>query len=138
MRPVAGSDLADAEEQVHRRLADPANFGVLMQDGGEPVAMALVLQALAQDGASRDPLAGLAHVSMVAVHPQRWGHGLGAVVLDLAVLTAKKRGFTHAQLWTHETNQRAQRLYERLDWAASGRTMIDDRGERIRHYVRKL
>jgi ribosomal protein S18 acetylase RimI-like enzyme len=111
---------------------------VLVQDDGDPVAMALVLQALAQDGASRDPLPGLAHVSMVAVHPDWWGQRLAAVVLDLALLTARTRGFTHAQLWTHETNQRAQRLYERLGWTASGRTVIDDRGERIRHYVREL
>lgn len=136
--PMVGAALADAEEQVHRRLANPASFGVLVQEEGEPVAMALVLQALAQDGASRDPLPGLAHVSMVAVHPERWGQGLGGVVLDLALLTASKRGFTHAQLWTHETNHRAQRLYERLGWAASGRTMIDDRGELIRHYIREL
>lgn len=136
--PVAGAGVAEAERQVHRRLADPAGFALLVEQDGEPVAMALVLQALAQDGASQDPLPGLAHVSMVAVRPDRWGQGLGAHIMDLAQLDAGKRGFTRAQLWTHETNRRAQRLYERLGWAASGRTKIDDHGERIRHYVREL
>ena len=136
--PVAGAGVAEAEQQVYLRLADPAGFALLVEEDGDPVAMALVLQALAQDGAGRDPLPGLAHVSMIAVRPDRWGRGLGAVVLDLAQLTARKRGFTRAQLWTHETNRRAQRLYERLGWAASGRTKIDDHGERIRHYVREL
>src|SRR5690242_16017263 len=73
--PVAGEDIAGAEQQVHRRLAGRAAFAVLAVDDGELVAMVLVLQALDQDGASPDPLPGLAHVSMVAVHPDRWGRG---------------------------------------------------------------
>jgi GNAT superfamily N-acetyltransferase len=136
--PVAGGGIAEAQQQVQRRLADPAGFAVLAEEDGEPVAMVLVLQALDHDGASPDPLPGLAHVSMVAVHPDRWGRGLGALVLEAARRDARTRGFTRAQLWTHETNRRAQRLYERLGWAASGRTKIDDHGEPIRHYVREL
>jgi ribosomal protein S18 acetylase RimI-like enzyme len=136
--PVAGEDIAGAEQQVHRRLAGRAAFAVLAVDDGELVAMVLVLQALDQDGAGPDPLPGLAHVSMVAVHPDRWGRGLAAVVLDVAQRDARNRGFTRAQLWTHETNRRAQRLYERLGWVPSGRRKVDDQGEPIRHYVREL
>jgi GNAT superfamily N-acetyltransferase len=136
--PVAGSGVADAEQQVRLRLADPAGFGLLVEDDGDPVAMALVLQALAQDGASQEPLPGVAHVSMVAVRPDRWGQGLGALLLAQVELNARKRGFVRAQLWTHETNRRAQRLYERRGWVASGRTKIDDHGVRIRQYVREL
>jgi GNAT superfamily N-acetyltransferase len=138
MGPVAGAGHDEAEQQVRLRLAGHAGFVVLVEDAGDPVAMALVLQALARDGASRDPLPGLAHVSMVAVRPDRWGQRLGAVVMDWAHLQARNHGYTRAQLWTHETNRRAQRLYERLGWTASGRTKIDDRGEQIRHYARDL
>ena len=138
MGPVAGGGIAEAERQVQRRLADPASFAQLVEEDGELVAMALVLQALDHDGAGADPLPGLAHVSMVAVRPDRWGRGLGAQVLGMAQLEARQRGFTRAQLWTHETNRRAQRLYERLGWQASGRTKIDDFGEQIRHYAREL
>jgi ribosomal protein S18 acetylase RimI-like enzyme len=136
--PVAGGGLAEAERQVRRRLGDPASFAQLVEDDGELVAMALILQALDRDGASVDPLPGLAHVSMVAVRPDRWGQGLGAQVLALAQGGARPRGFTRAQLWTHETNRRAQRLYEGLGWEASGRIKIDEYGEQIRHYVREL
>jgi GNAT superfamily N-acetyltransferase len=136
--PVAGGGIAEAERQVQRRLADPASFAQLVEEDGELVAMALVLQALDHDGASADPLPGLAHVSMVAVRPDRWGRGLGAQVLGMAQLEARQRGFTRAQLWTHETNRRAQRVYERLGWTASGRTKIDDYGVQIRHYAREL
>lgn len=136
--PVAGVGIAEAEQQVRRRLADPAGFVVLADEDGELVAMVLVQQALDQDGASPDPLPAFAHIAMVAVHPGRWGQGLGALVLDAAQRDARRRGFTHAQLWTHEMNRRAQRLYERLSWVASGRKKIDDHGESIRHYVRRL
>jgi GNAT superfamily N-acetyltransferase len=95
---VAGGGIAEAEQQVQRRLADPASFAQLVEEDGELVAMALVLQAIDQDGASADPLPGLAHVSMVAVRPDRWARGLGAQVLSLAQLDARQRGFTHAQL----------------------------------------
>lgn len=131
-------DRAEAEADVRRRLSDPAAFAVLGEQDGEPVAMALVLQALDKEGASQDPIPGLAHISMVAAHPTRWGRGLAARVLSQAQADARERGFTHAQLWTHETNRRAQRLYERLGWTASGRTKIDDHGEAIRHYEREL
>jgi GNAT superfamily N-acetyltransferase len=136
--PVAGGHISEAEHQVHRRLADPAAFAVLGDDDGELVAMTLVVPALERDGAGPDPVPGLAHVTMVAVRPDRWGHGLAALVLDAAQRDARDRGFDRAQLWTHETNQRAQRLYERLGWTASGRTTIDDHGEPIRHYTRDL
>jgi GNAT superfamily N-acetyltransferase len=139
--PVVGGDIAEAERQVQRRLADPATFVILADDGegdGELVAMALVLPALEQDGASPDRVPGLAHVSMVAVRPERWGQGQATRVLTAAQDQARERGYDRAQLWTHETNRRAQRLYESLGWVASGRTKLDDHGEPIRHYVRDL
>jgi GNAT superfamily N-acetyltransferase len=136
--PVAGAEIAEAEQQIRHRLSGRGSFAVLAEDDGNPVAMALALQALAQDGASPDPVPGLVHVSMVAVHPDRWGQRLGATVLERLQAGARDRGFARAQLWTHETNRRAQRLYERLGWTASGRTKVDDHGEQIRHYVREL
>lgn len=135
--PVAGADPAEAARLVLRRLSGPGAFAILAEDGGTLVAMALILQALEDDGLG-PPVPGLAHVSMVAVHPDRWGQGLGATVLTAAQRTARKRGFTRAQLWTHETNRRGRRLYERLGWTASGRTKIDDHGEPIRHYLYEL
>lgn len=136
--PIAGVEVAEAQRRVQLRLADSGNFAVLVEDDRELVAMGLVLQALARDGAGPDPVPGLAHVAMIAVHPDRWGQGLGAVAVEQVQLTARERGYRRAQLWTHATNRRAQRLYERLGWTASGRTKIDDHGERILHYVRPL
>jgi GNAT superfamily N-acetyltransferase len=136
--PVHDGGIAEAERQVRGRLSGAVAFAVLGEDGGELVAMAIVLQALDKEAAVPDPVPGLAHVSMVAVRPDRWGQGLAARVLDAALPEARERGFARAQLWTHETNHRARRLYERLGWVPSGRTRLDDNGEPIRHYVRDL
>ncbi|WP_327002053.1 GNAT family N-acetyltransferase [Dactylosporangium sp. NBC_01737] len=149
--PVAGAvSLTAAEDRVRGRLAGPGAVLILgfareasgsapgSAADGEPAAMALVVQALTDDGAGTDPLPGLAHVSMVAVHPDQWGRRLGGVVMQRAQVEARHAGYTRAQLWTHETNHRAQRLYERLGWALSGRTTADEHGEQIRHYTRDL
>jgi len=52
----------------------------------------------------------------LAVHPRRWGHGLGTRLVRLSLEAMAARGATEAQLWCLEDNGRARRLYERLGW----------------------
>jgi GNAT superfamily N-acetyltransferase len=127
-----------AEPEVLTRLGANDGFGVLAEDEGDPVGMALAVPALADDGASDERVPGLVHVTMIAVVPTHWGRRIGAAVLEVVQATAREQGYRRGQLWTHESNSRAQRLYERLGWTASGRTKLDDTGEPIRHYVREL
>ncbi|GAA1534551.1 hypothetical protein GCM10009827_060870 [Dactylosporangium maewongense] len=130
-------DETTAEARTLRMLAGTASLLVVAEDEGEPAAMTVVVQALARDGAG-DPIPGLAHVTMVAVDPSRWGLGLGAAVVTRAQAEARGLGYTQAQLWTQQSNARADRLYRRLGWTLSGRTNTDEHGEPIRHYVRAL
>lgn len=140
--PVAGSDQTQDDgllaERVARRLRDPTAFGVVAEVTGQLAALAVATQATADDGLGFEPVAGLAHVSMVAVRPERWGSGLGRHVAEKLEGLARDRGFSRAQLWTHETNTRGRRLYEQLGWLPSGRTKQDERGAVLRHYVRRL
>lgn len=139
--PIAGAgSLPAAEDRIRDRLTGTGAVLVLgfTAEYSELAAMVLVVQALAQDGAVTDPLPGVAHVTMVAVHPDHWGRQFGGAVMQRAHLEARHAGYTRAQLWTHESNHRAQRLYERLGWTPSGRTTIDEHGEAIRHYTRDL
>lgn len=134
-------DTQDGEllaERVARRVRDPTAFGVVAEVAGRVVALAVAAQATADDGLSFEPIAGLAHVSMVAVCPQRWRRGLGRLVLEELERLARDRGFIQAQLWTHETNARGRRLYEQLGWFPSGRTKEDEHGAVLRHYLREL
>jgi ribosomal protein S18 acetylase RimI-like enzyme len=98
------------------------------------VGMALGMQALDDDGAGPG-LRSLCHVSVVFVHPDRWGQGIGKVLMRRLLAEASDRGFVRYQLWTHADNQRAQRLYEGLGFRRSGRAKDDDLGERIVHYT---
>jgi GNAT superfamily N-acetyltransferase len=129
--------VAEQDDLVAQRLAGGA-FGVVAIDRGELVAVALALEAIEDDGKGTEPVPGLMHVSTVAVVPERWGQHLGEIVLEDVLDEGRRRGYERAQLWTHESNLGAQRLYERTGWTPSGRTTIDARGEAIRHYVLDL
>jgi hypothetical protein len=56
------------------------------------------------------PVPGLAHVSAVFVHPDRWRRGIAALMLDAAVAAMREQGYDRAQLWTLAGSP-AERLY---------------------------
>ena len=129
---------AEALAAVSERLLGADTIAVVAEEDDSPVAMAIALPARADDGAGVELVPGLAHVSMLAVRTDRWGEGLGQLVLHHVQTRAAASGFTRAQLWTQESNARGRRLYERLGWALSTRTKADEHGERICHYERPL
>ncbi|MBD5634296.1 MAG: GNAT family N-acetyltransferase, partial [Candidatus Eremiobacteraeota bacterium] len=81
---------------------------------------------------------GLMHLSMVAVEPTRWGRGIGRAITVACIERAAELGYDAMQLWTHTSNDRAQRLYTSLGFELTGREKIDDDGERIKLYRRML
>lgn len=125
--------LADADPV----LARPGAFGVGIFDPAL-MAAAVAMPARADDARSPHNVPGLAHISSVVTHPDRWGQGLGGRVVRAALLQAVRRGYARAQLWTHSTNAAASHLYEREGFARTGRERPDDLGEQIVHYVRDL
>jgi ribosomal protein S18 acetylase RimI-like enzyme len=124
----------EQDDLIAKRLAGGA-FGVVATDRDDVIAVALAMDAIEDDGKGTQPVPGLMHVSTIAVVPDRWGQRLGQIVLSGVLNEGRRRMYQCAQLWTHESNPGAQRLYERTGWTASGRSIIDDRGEPIRHYV---
>ncbi|HEX6247743.1 MAG TPA: GNAT family N-acetyltransferase [Nocardioidaceae bacterium] len=88
----------------------------------DPSAVVLVL-----DDAEHDRLAAYvayddATVRHVAVHPDRWGEGIGTAGMHRALSDMARRGTTEATLWVLAENHRARRLYERLGWRATSET----------------
>jgi GNAT superfamily N-acetyltransferase len=57
----------------------------------------------------------------LAVHPDRWGTGLGREGVARAVMHVRGVGGT-PQLWCLESNHRARGLYESMGWRPSGVT----------------
>jgi ribosomal protein S18 acetylase RimI-like enzyme len=125
---------AEHEERVRSYLGKPDSFLSVADDDGRVVGMALGMQALEDDGAG-PPIPGLCHISMVFVHPDAWGQGIGKMLMRHLLAQAADRGYATYQLWTHADNERAQRLYEGLGFCRSGREKDDDLGERTVHYV---
>jgi ribosomal protein S18 acetylase RimI-like enzyme len=75
---------------------------------------------------------------MIAVDPEQWGNGIGKALTLYCIARAAKLGYTSIQLWTHISNERAQRLYASVSFREVGREQIDERGERIRLYTLHL
>jgi ribosomal protein S18 acetylase RimI-like enzyme len=128
---------AEHQLRVRRHLERPDAFLLVAEDAGQVVGMAVGMQGRADDGAG-PPLPGLCHIAMVFVAPDRWGTGIGGLLLDELLGQARSRGYEWAQLWTHADNPRAQRLYEGHGFRRTGREQLDDLGEAIVHYRRPL
>jgi ribosomal protein S18 acetylase RimI-like enzyme len=122
---------------VRGRLIAPDSWFLVAADSGTTVGMACGMDARADDGLGA-PIPGLCHLSLVYVAPERWGQGIGGLILDAALDEARVRGYDRIQLWTQETNDRARRLYRSRGFQPTGRTLLDDRNELIGHWRRRL
>jgi GNAT superfamily N-acetyltransferase len=92
---------------------------VAEEDDGRIVGVA----AFARGTVSREdrtPVPGLAHVSAMFVHPDRWRRGIARILLDAAQDAMREQGYERAQLWTLEGSP-AERLYASTGWARDGR-----------------
>jgi GNAT superfamily N-acetyltransferase len=129
-----------SQERVARvgtKLADPAAQLIVAVDGGEVVGMALAEPGRDDDGAGQ-PLSELCHISMVFVHPDHWGKAIGQHLLTAIATYAAKQGYNRLQLWTGQSNERAQRLYRRAGFELSGRTQKLNSGELVLHLTRSV
>ena len=66
------------------------------------------------------PLDGVAHLSILFVHPSRWRQGIASSMLDDAEAALDARGYRRAVLWTPE-GAPAERLYAARGWERDGR-----------------
>ena len=54
------------------------------------------------------------------LHPERWGSGAAAELMDHVEQRLKSEGFATVVLWVLDDNPRARRFYERHGWAPTG------------------
>lgn len=125
------------EDKVRARFAIPQTWLVVADADGAVVGITSGMPAREQDGVG-EVIAGLCHLSLVFVLPAWWGQGVGGRLVDAALAEARSRDYQRIQLWTHESNERAQRLYLSRGFGRGGRTMDDDVGEPIGLWVRAL
>ncbi|MCM2388284.1 GNAT family N-acetyltransferase [Streptomyces albipurpureus] len=121
--------------RVADKLADPDALVLVASVGDEVLGMALAEPGRDQDGHG-GRMEELCHISMVFVHPDHWGRRIGLLLLEGISGHAKRQGYTHLQVWTGESNDRAQHLYRRAGFTPSGRTLLLGSGEPVLHLAR--
>jgi GNAT superfamily N-acetyltransferase len=132
-----GRPVDDDEERVADRLRGGTGWLMVARDDERLVGMAVGYDTRAEDGAG-ELIPGSCHLSMVFVTPDVWGRGVGGQIVDAVLTEARRRGYDHMQLWTHEDNLRGQRLYASRGFTRSGREKDDVRGQPIALWERAL
>jgi GNAT superfamily N-acetyltransferase len=111
---------AASVERVRLHLRNPASWLVLATEG-QAVGMASAEPLRGEDG-SGAAVPGGCFISYLFVVPERWGEGIGALILDAVLVEAKRRDYSRTHLWTHEDNERSHRLYRSRGFSRTGRT----------------
>lgn len=63
------------------------------------------------------------------VDPDRWGRGVGRILMDAAREELVRNGFRAATLWVMQGNLRARRFYEHNGWHVDGAERVDAIGD---------
>lgn len=116
----------DRIERVRVKLADAEARLVVAERDGRVVGVVLAEPFREDDGAGRRVF-GRGHVTMVFVHPDFQGRGVGRELMELAIAELP---WPCLSLWTRDGNTRAQRLYAAVGFVPtmdSGRTPHGDR-----------
>jgi GNAT superfamily N-acetyltransferase len=108
-------------ERVTAHLRDPASWFLVASDGPKFVAMASAepLRGLERTG---PVIPGGCFLNLLFVVPERWGEGIGGLILDAVLAEARRRRYSRIHLWTHEDNERSHRLYRSRGFSPTGRT----------------
>jgi GNAT superfamily N-acetyltransferase len=125
-------------DRIWEKLAEPEACLVIghFDVNREVVAMALAEPGRAEQG-SGEVIPGYGHVSMVFVHPDLWGQGVGRQLLQGLHERASERGWNRTTLWTRASNVRARRLYEGQGYRRSGRETTLGSGDPILQFERQ-
>ncbi|MEU5880944.1 GNAT family N-acetyltransferase [Spirillospora sp. NPDC047279] len=134
-RPPLGPTSETGWERTRERLADERTFFFVAERADGAIVGAAAGMGGRLDGGRGEAIPGLCHVSMVSVHPDEWGRGIGGRLLSAVMAEAGERGLERIQLFTHDDNFRARALYERLGFHLTGETAISSSAEHIVRYL---
>ena len=112
---------------VRTHLRDPASWFLVASEGRAVVGMACA-EAMRGEDRAGPGIPGGCFVNLLFVVPERWGEGIGGVILDAVLAEAKRRHYSRIHLWTHEDNERSHRLYRSRGFSPTGRA-ADGEGE---------
>ena len=122
----------DRVRRVHDKLAEPDALLVVVERAGRVVAMALAEPFRERDGAG-SVVPGRGHVSMVFVHPELQGRGVGSELMRRLIAEAP---WSTLSLWTRDANTPAQRLYAASGFSPAGETGRTPHGDPSQRWER--
>ena len=106
-------------EEVRTRLSDSTSWFLLADDGSALVGMACA-EPLRGEGGAEPAIPGGCFLNFLYVVPERWGEGIGGVILDAVLAEAKRRDYSRIHLWTDVDNERSHRLYRSRGFSPTG------------------
>jgi len=127
----------EVPQMLRERFARDDVWVLVADDDGVVIGVAQGAPAR-DDGGTGPVVPGRCHLSMVFVAPERWGEGIGSLLVDSAVAVAAGLGHDTVQLYTHEDNHRAQRLYAGKGFVRDGDVRVDAWGEPVGRWARRL
>jgi GNAT superfamily N-acetyltransferase len=121
--------IADVSRRAGRALVLGA-----FRDGRVLGTVTVELERRIEGGHDRDPLdPDEAHIRMLGVAPEARGEGIGRVLMDAAVVRARRAGKRRMTLGTTERMAAAHGLYESMGFVRGPDQLFDD-GFRLRTY----
>jgi len=131
---VRGTEEVDICREV---LGDDTTWSKLVYAGDFLVGCAVVTR-----GEYKKPETiqkGRMMIDLLMVHPDHWGEGVAASLLDDIAEELGRASVQRVSLWTESDNARSRPLYERKGYRATGREMNHPRsGEHQVEYERTL
>ncbi|MEW8977674.1 MAG: ribosomal protein S18-alanine N-acetyltransferase [Symbiobacterium sp.] len=121
IRPMTPADLDGVMEIEHLSFLTPWSRAAFASELKQRYTVYLV----AREGERVVGYAGMhviwdqAHVTNVAVHPQRRGRGIGERLMRELIQIAHSRGVTHMTLEVRVSNTPAQELYRKLGFVTA-------------------
>jgi GNAT superfamily N-acetyltransferase len=108
-------------ERARTHLLDAASWFLVAEEGSALVAMASA-EPLRGEGGAGPVIPRGCFLNLLFVVPERWGEGIGGMILDAVLAEAKRRRCSRMHLWTQQDNDRSHRLYRSRGFSPTGRT----------------
>ncbi|GAA3260657.1 GNAT family N-acetyltransferase [Streptomyces lavendulae] len=117
----AARAVEDRRHRWHARVGGGAETVLLASVDGRPLALSFF--------APSPDRPGLAEIFSVYGHPDGWGSGVAAALMDATLARLREDGFARAHLWTLRGTPQSRRFYAKCGFTETGASRAHDFGD---------